>query len=54
MFPFQMFHQLPVGESVYAFRTIRAIFAEGLNLFLRPAPVRQAGGFAIHSNGKSK
>ena len=32
-------------NPVYAFRTIRAIFAEGLNLFLRRAPVRQAGGF---------
>ena len=42
-------------NPVYAFRTIRAIFAEGLNLFLRPRRRSdRPAAFAIHSNGKTE
>ena len=38
-----------------AFRTLRAIFAEGLNLFLRPRRRSdRPAAFAIHSNGKTE
>ena len=42
-------------NPVYAFRTIRAIFAEGLNMFLRPRRRSdRPAAFAIHSNGKTE
>lgn len=51
MFPFRCSTNCLSENSVYAFKTIRTIFAEGLNMFLRPGcrPDRPAA-FAIHSN----
>ena len=46
---------LPVRESVYAFTTIRAIFAEGLKMFRRPGCCRdRPAAFAIRSNGNTE
>ena len=53
--PVQMFHQLPVGESGVCLRTIRAIFAQGLKMFLWPRRCSdRPAAFAIHSNGNTE
>ena len=51
----EMFHQLPVGESGVCLRTIRAIFAQGLKMFLWPRRCSdRPAAFAIHSNGNTE
>lgn len=43
------------GKPVYAFRTIRTIFAQGLNIFLRPRwGSDRPEVSAIRSNGKTE
>ena len=51
MFPFRCSTSCLSENPVYAFRTIRTIFAEGLNMFLRPKRCSdRPAAFAIHSN----
>ena len=55
MFPLRCSTSCLSENPVYAFTTIRAIFAEGLKMFRRPGCCRdRPAAFAIRSNGNTE